>query len=318
MAYRFRWLSAIAVLAATGTSFCAGGLLAMSQQVPAQQAFPDVPPDYWASPFIQTLAEEGIIVGYLDGTFKPEQPVDRDEFAAMLRQAFERGKVREIESGSVFKDVPDGYWASRPIKEAYESGFMNAFSGNLFRPQEEMPRVRALVSLSEGLNLAYDPSAAATGRTPATPAIARRPERRRISKNRFAFPLAMTAMIPPTLVQPPRNPISQSPAATTAQNAPSELPASEFLEAYYADADRIPQEAVDEVAAATQANLVVNHPDVRFLNPNTALKRGTAAAIIYQALARQGRIKPIASSVPAAQYVVGGTEPSHPSARSAQ
>jgi hypothetical protein len=43
--------------------------------------FSDVAPDFWARPFIQALAERKIITGFPNGTFRPEQPVERAEFA---------------------------------------------------------------------------------------------------------------------------------------------------------------------------------------------------------------------------------------------
>jgi len=46
---------------------------------------------------------------------------------------------------------------------------------------------------------------------------------------------------------------------------------------YYTDAKQIPQYAVDDVAA-TKANIVVNYPNVRVLNPKDP--RGAAAALI--------------------------------------
>lgn len=72
----------------------------------AHQAFPDVPPNYWARPFIQYLAEKGIVTGYLDRTFRPKQAMDHDEFAATIRQAFERANIRNISNASGFNDVP--------------------------------------------------------------------------------------------------------------------------------------------------------------------------------------------------------------------
>ncbi|HSF72544.1 MAG TPA: S-layer homology domain-containing protein [Microcoleus sp.] len=56
------------------------------------------------SQFIQTLAEKGIVTGYLDKTFRSKQAMDHDEFAAMIRQAFERAKIRKIPRGSAFTD----------------------------------------------------------------------------------------------------------------------------------------------------------------------------------------------------------------------
>ena len=58
------------------------GLLVM----PAM-AFPDVDNAYWAAPQINLLSEQGVIVGYPDGTFKPDDNVTRAEFAAMAIRA---------------------------------------------------------------------------------------------------------------------------------------------------------------------------------------------------------------------------------------
>jgi uncharacterized surface protein with fasciclin (FAS1) repeats len=63
---------------------------------------------------------------------------------------------------------------------------------------------------------------------------------------------------------------------------------------------------VNNVAAATGSNLVVNYPDVKVLNPQGVLTRAEAAAHLYQALVKLGQVQPLASNVAAAQYVVGG------------
>lgn len=126
----------------------------------AQQTFADVPPNYWTRPFIQSLAEKGNVTGYPDRTFRPKQAVDRVEFAAMIRQAFERAKIRNIPSGSAFNDVPQGYWAEPLIQQAYEMGFIRGFPGNEFRPKQPMTNTQALVALMRGLNLDYNPPVA--------------------------------------------------------------------------------------------------------------------------------------------------------------
>ncbi|MEL6606493.1 MAG: S-layer homology domain-containing protein, partial [Cyanobacteria bacterium J06614_10] len=73
----------------------------------AQSAYPDIPSDYWAQPYIQQLSERDILTGYPDGTFRPEQPIDRDEYAAVIRQAFDAESVRSIPEASSFEDVPE-------------------------------------------------------------------------------------------------------------------------------------------------------------------------------------------------------------------
>ena len=80
-----------------------------------------------------------------------------------------------------------------------------------------------------------------------------------------------------------------------------------IVNTYYTDATQIPTYALDPVAAATQANVVVNYPDVRTLNSQAPLTRAEAAAHLYQALVRLGRAQPLPVNVAAASYVVGGT-----------
>jgi uncharacterized surface protein with fasciclin (FAS1) repeats len=199
----------------------------------------DVSSDYWARPFIQALADNNVISGFPDGTFRPNQPVTRAEFAALIQKAFgKQNRVRQLSAGG-FSDVPAGYWAASAIQNAYETGFLAGYPGNVFRPNQEIPKVQGIVALSNGLGLSGGD----------------------------------------------RNTLST----------------------YYNDASAIPEYALASVTAATQGNLVVNYPDVKQLNPQQSLTRAEAAALLYQALVRQGRVQPIASNLPASQYVVAGT-----------
>jgi uncharacterized surface protein with fasciclin (FAS1) repeats len=115
-------------------------------------SFSDVSSDYWAQPFIQALAQRNIIAGFPDGTYRPNQAVTRAEFAALIQKAFNQQPVRQL-SGSGFSDVPANFWASEAIREAYETGFLSGYPGNVFRPNQQIPRVQAIVALSSGLNL---------------------------------------------------------------------------------------------------------------------------------------------------------------------
>ncbi|MGB7444209.1 MAG: S-layer homology domain-containing protein [Coleofasciculaceae cyanobacterium] len=305
MSYRFRRLLNTAGLVFASSIGTASVII--SAQVSAQENFPDVEPDYWASPFIQTLSEKGIVTGYLDGTFRPEQPIDRDEFAAIIRQAFAQEEVKQIPRGSVFKDVPTDYWAAPPIEEAYETGFMKASSENLFQPKEELSKLQAIVSLVEGLNLAYTPPVVATAQAQvASPS--QRSQKPRAAKNRLVFPLATTALMQPFLqaASPPPTPPAQGsqPTVAQSQSTPSTPSASEFLKSHYEDAKQIPKEAMDEIAAATQAGVVVNYPNPNLINPNGLLSRGEASALIYQALVYQNKLEKLPNNAQASEYIV--------------
>ncbi|PSB21750.1 S-layer homology domain-containing protein [Phormidesmis priestleyi ULC007] len=294
---------AIAVLTATVAPF----ISALSNSVTAQTvSFPDTS-DHWAQPFIARLADRNIVTGYPDGTYRPNSPVDRDEFAAIIRDAFNQSKERSISSGSAFKDVPQGYWAAPAIKEAYQTGFLSGYPGGYFRPRQPVSKVEAVSSLARNLELQKAAQTSQQSATPTASSQSTRPQPAR--RQGLMFPIASTALLAPLIrpvVAAAAN--TQSSAATpvtpNTPNQPKTQSPSALLNQYYQDANRIPAYAVDEVAAATRAGIVVNHPNVRVLNPNQPATRGEMAALIYQALVSQGRAEPIADRT-TAQYIVG-------------
>jgi hypothetical protein len=114
-----------------------------------QVGFSDVSTNYWAKDFIAELASMEILEGFPDGTFRPDAPVTRAQFAAMLRKAFAKGKIRQA---IAFKDVSTQYWAYNAISEVYQMGFLNAVIGKDFNPSQSLSRLDILVALAQGLN----------------------------------------------------------------------------------------------------------------------------------------------------------------------
>lgn len=104
----------------------------------------------WAEPFIRVLVEKDIIKGYPDGTFKPDQPITRAEYAALLAKAFD---LQPIRAGRKFKDVPKNYWAADVIQKAYQSGFLAGYPNGTFAPKQNIVRIQSLVSLINGSKL---------------------------------------------------------------------------------------------------------------------------------------------------------------------
>jgi len=119
----------------------------------AQVSFKDVPNTYWAEAFIRELASRDIIKGFPDGSFRPNDPVTRAQFAAIISQAMSKSNVR---SSIKFTDVKPTFWANTAIQKAFTTGFMSGYSATTFRPSENISRVQILVSLSNGLG--YKPS----------------------------------------------------------------------------------------------------------------------------------------------------------------
>ncbi len=112
--------------------------------------FSDVSTDYWAATFISVLVTRGVIAGFPDGTFKPDAPVTRAQFAAMVQKAFPN-KTR-TRTAITFVDVASTYWAKTAINNAYEMGFLSGYPGNVFRPEQNIPREQVLVALANGFS----------------------------------------------------------------------------------------------------------------------------------------------------------------------
>ena len=111
----------------------------------------------WAEPFIKVLIDRNIIAGYPDGTYRPEQPITRAEFAALLNKAFDLQPIRESRS---FRDIPPNYWAATVIDKAYRAGFLAGYPNNTFGPTQNIIRIESLVALVNGSKLQPDGSTA--------------------------------------------------------------------------------------------------------------------------------------------------------------
>ncbi len=107
----------------------------------------------WAEPFIRVLVEKGIIAGYPDGSFRPDQPVNRAEFAALLTKAFDLQPTRESRA---FPDVPKKFWGASAIDKAYRAGFLSGYPNNRFGPTQNIVRIESLVSITNGNKLQAD------------------------------------------------------------------------------------------------------------------------------------------------------------------
>jgi hypothetical protein len=78
------------------------------------ESFPDVK-GHWAQSAIEQV-KAGIISGYADGTFRPEQTLTRAEAVTMLNKLLGRGPLTTI--AAKWSDVPNGHWAFGQIQEA--------------------------------------------------------------------------------------------------------------------------------------------------------------------------------------------------------
>ncbi|MBD1811258.1 DUF1565 domain-containing protein [Microcoleus vaginatus DQ-U2] len=117
---------------------------------PAKLQFSDIS-THWAKDFIDRLAKMNIVSGFPNGNFQAYEIVTRAQYAAMLAKAFELVPRREA---TVFKDVAADFWAKGAIDQANRAGFLAGYPDSTFRPEQNLTRVQAIVSLVNGLQLA--------------------------------------------------------------------------------------------------------------------------------------------------------------------
>ena len=100
----------------------------------AHAAFSDVSSDHKYYPAINYLQENGIVSGYADGSFRPDQEVNRAEALKIILLG-SKVLVPEIQDQAIFPDVVYGTWYAKFAAKAKNLGIVSGDSGtNMFRP----------------------------------------------------------------------------------------------------------------------------------------------------------------------------------------
>ena len=129
----------------------------LTEQIEADKTysnpFSDVPKGCWAANYIGHMQQFGIINGYSDGSFRPDAPVTRAEFAAIASR-FEK----LTEGSKSFTDVPDTYWAARYIDFAATRGWVTGYSDGTFKPEDPITRAEVAAATCRLLERSADQS----------------------------------------------------------------------------------------------------------------------------------------------------------------
>jgi len=116
----------------------------------ADPNFSDLSARHWAKDYIDPLIEQGWLSGFRDGTFRPDAPMTRAQFAVLLVGAFDPPAKRPAVS---FRDVPDSFWGADVIQQAYRAEFISGFPDLTFDPNQPLTKLQALLALVSGLDL---------------------------------------------------------------------------------------------------------------------------------------------------------------------
>lgn len=125
-----------------------------------QEAFSDVSKDAFYYEAVQNLAARGIINGFQDGTFRPNERVTRGQAAVMLASVLNLNTQNVNNPG--FKDVPTNSWYYHSIAELVNAGIITGFSDKTFKPNEALTRAQVAAIISLGFQLTENKQAVAT------------------------------------------------------------------------------------------------------------------------------------------------------------
>ena len=111
----------------------------LTEQMEANKSYPasfsDVTSAHWAANYIGYMEQFGIVRGYSDGTFRPNAPITRAEFAAICC------RFEKLTSGTVtFSDVPASHWAAKSVAYAATRGWVTGYADGTFKPGNNITR----------------------------------------------------------------------------------------------------------------------------------------------------------------------------------
>lgn len=118
-----------------------------AQNLTKDNACSDVSGTAWYAAAVSTLSKMGVISGYPDGTFRPNAPITRAEFAAMIARFDETAKSAD----TPFTDI-SGHWAENAIGKAYGNGWVEGSSKTVFCPESNLTRAETATLLNRVLH----------------------------------------------------------------------------------------------------------------------------------------------------------------------
>ncbi|NER00802.1 MAG: S-layer homology domain-containing protein [Cyanothece sp. SIO2G6] len=121
----------------------------LAEEVPTE-AFADVAPQYWATPFIEGLRQQDIATGFVGGDFEPDSVISRAQFASQLDRAFTHDERSPLPD---YDDVSADHPQYDAIMRITQSGFMQGNDVGDFLPDDQVSRMEVLLALVSGLEL---------------------------------------------------------------------------------------------------------------------------------------------------------------------
>ena len=100
--------------------------------------FTDVPTNFWAYESITQMTKEGLMSGYRNGTFKPNDPLSREEAASLFSNML--GDTPSIMLASSFSAITSDRWSSLAIESVARANIISGYGDSTYRPEQYMSR----------------------------------------------------------------------------------------------------------------------------------------------------------------------------------
>ena len=110
--------------------------------------FSDVSADKWYNNAVSTLSRMGVIGGYADGTFRPDAPISRAEFAKI---AVSFTQNTGSATYNYFTDVKPTDWFAPYVTAAKDAGLIEGYSDGSFKPESKITRAEACAIVNRTL-----------------------------------------------------------------------------------------------------------------------------------------------------------------------
>ena len=114
----------------------------------SENNFSDVSADKWYNNAVSTLSRMGVIGGYADGTFRPDAPISRAEFAKIAVSFTQNNGSTTY---NYFTDVKTTDWFAPYVTAAKDAGLIEGYSDGSFKPESKITRAEACAIVNRAL-----------------------------------------------------------------------------------------------------------------------------------------------------------------------
>ena len=110
--------------------------------------YKDIKENDWYAYAVTFMSEKKLVSGYPDGTFKPNAPITRAEFASIASRFDSLADKADLK----FSDVSKNHWAYKVICSAEAKGWISGYPDGTFKPEKNITRAEVVSSTNRILN----------------------------------------------------------------------------------------------------------------------------------------------------------------------